>query len=237
MSSLIFYTEQEQALIATDTLAVSTDGRPISLTSKAFHLPHLRMVLAGTGCGGFLDRWLLQLNSRMIVPGIEALSVHTPSRLNTLWDAYQDEFTSPIGRTTSVYHFGFSETSDSIKAYAYRSENGFASEDRPYGIYVKPECSVPEPYKLPDDFRTMMDEQRKIQRQKPANERIHIGGQIVVHHLVRAGCSTFSTGCFEDFDDDVKGIYARFLADGTILRGSFQCADNYQMLEGIWPDP
>jgi hypothetical protein len=67
MSSLIFHTELEQAVIATDTLAVSPGGRPFSLTSKAFHVPHLRMLIAGTGCGGFLDRWLCYLNSRMII--------------------------------------------------------------------------------------------------------------------------------------------------------------------------
>jgi hypothetical protein len=76
MSSLIFYTEQEQAIIATDTLAVSPGGSPFTFTTKAFHVPHLRMVIAGTGCGGFLDRWLCYLNSRMIVPGIDALPAH-----------------------------------------------------------------------------------------------------------------------------------------------------------------
>jgi hypothetical protein len=61
----------------------------------------------------------------------------------------------------------------------------------------------------------MMDEQRRLQRQKPANERIHIGGEIIVHHLVKEGCSTFSIGSFEDFEDDVKAIYSRFSVDGT----------------------
>jgi len=55
VSSLIFHTEQEQAIIATDTLAVSPGGRPLTFTSKGFHVPHLRMVIAGTGCGGFTE--------------------------------------------------------------------------------------------------------------------------------------------------------------------------------------
>jgi hypothetical protein len=215
MSSLIFYTDQEQAIIATDTLAVSPGGRPVSLTSKAFHVPHLRMVVAGTGCGGFLDRWLCHLNSRMIVPGIDALAVHAPSALQALWGIYCVEYQNPPGRTTTVYHFGFSESSDTIKAYAFRSEDGFVSEERPYGIGVKPECAVPENYDLPDVLRTMMDEQRSIQRQRPAEDRIHIGGEIIVHHLVRAGCSTFSRGAFEDYVDDVKAIYSRFGPDGS----------------------
>jgi hypothetical protein len=52
MSSLIFHTEQEQAVVATDTLAVSPGGRPFTFTTKAFHVPHPRMLIAGTGCGG-----------------------------------------------------------------------------------------------------------------------------------------------------------------------------------------
>ena len=215
MSSLIFHTEKEQAVIATDTLAVSPDGRAMSFTSKAFHVPHLRMLLAGTGCGGFLDRWLLHLNTQMIVQGIEALAVHAPARLVSLWETYRKEYDVPEKRTTTVYHFGFSERTDTIKAYAYRSENGFVSEERTYGIGVKPECSVPEPCNLPADFRTMMDEQRKIQRAKPKSKRIYIGGEIIVHHLVKAGCSTFSTGYFEDIVNDVKTIYSRFAPDGS----------------------
>jgi hypothetical protein len=215
MSSLIFYTDQKQAIIATDTLAVSPGGRPVSLTSKAFHLPHLRMVIGGTGCGGFLDRWLCHLNSRMIVPGIDTLAVHAPSALQALWGTYCVEYKNPPGRTTTVYHFGFSESSDIIKSYAFRSENGFVSEERPYGIGVKPECTVPKNYNLPDAFRPMMDEQRSIQRQRPAGDRIYIGGEIIVHHLVKAGCSTFSIGPFEDFVDDMKAIYSRFGPDGS----------------------
>jgi len=187
----------------------------LTFTSKAFHVPHLRMVIAGTGCGGFLDRWLCHLNSRIIVPGIEALAVHAPAALRTLWSPYCAEYKIPEGRTTTVYHFGFSETSDTIKSYALRSENAFVSEERPYGIGVKPECTVPENYNLPDAFRPMMDEQRSIQRQRPAEDRIYIGGEIIVHHLVKAGCSTFSIGPFEDFVDDVKAIYSRFGPDGS----------------------
>ena len=215
MSSLIFYTEQEQAVIATDTLAVSPGGRPFTFTTKAFHVPHLRMLIAGTGCGGFLDRWLCYLNSRMIVPGIDALAVHAPAALKRLWDSYCTEYKIPEGRTTTVYHFGFSEASDTIKSYAFRSENGFVSEERPYGIGVKPECTVPENYNLPDAFRPMMDEQRSIQRQRPAEDRIYIGGEIIVHHLVKAGCSTCSMGPFEDFVDDMKAIYSRFGPGGS----------------------
>ena len=41
MSSLIFRTEREQVLVATDTLATSSDGKPGFFTTKAFIVPHL----------------------------------------------------------------------------------------------------------------------------------------------------------------------------------------------------
>ena len=140
----------------------------MTLTSKAFHVPHLRMVIAGTGCGGVPDRWLCHLNSRMIVPGIDALAVHAPPQLQDTLGFHCAEYKIPEGRTTTVYHFGFSETSDTIKSYAFRSEDPFVGEERPYGIGVKPECTVRENYNLPDAFRPMMDEQRSIQGQRPA---------------------------------------------------------------------
>jgi hypothetical protein len=100
-----------------------------------------------------------------------------------------------------------------------KATNPGSEQDLPaatqYGIGVKPECTVPEDYNLPDAFRPMMDEQRSIQRQRPTEDRIYIGGEIIVHHLVKAGCSTFSMGPFEDFVDDMKAIYSRFGSVGN----------------------
>ena len=55
MSSLIFYTDPEQVLVATDTLAVSSDGKPFIFTSKALYIPHLKTIIAGTGCSEFFN--------------------------------------------------------------------------------------------------------------------------------------------------------------------------------------
>lgn len=65
------------------------------------------------------------------------------------------------------------------------------------------------------DFRTMMDEQRRLERLRPTNDRIYIGGEIIVDHLVKSGCSTFSGGRVEDREDAVKVIYSRFAVDGS----------------------
>ena len=86
MSSLIFCTEESQALIATDSLATSNEGQPFAFTSKAFFLPHLKIVMAGSGGKGFLERWLVDVNG-MTVRGIDHLNYHASRNLPAVWSA------------------------------------------------------------------------------------------------------------------------------------------------------
>ena len=158
MSSLIFCTDETQALMATDTLATSYDGQPGYFTSKASILPHLRMMIAGTGTAGFLDRWFVVINASA-VRGIDNLNEHSPGYLATMWSAYKLEIAIPDDLTTTVYHFGFSEKTGLIHSYAYRSATGFQSELLRYGTAQKPECSLPDDYRFPQDIEKMMDEQ------------------------------------------------------------------------------
>jgi hypothetical protein len=209
MSSLIFYTDQRQAFCATDTLATS-DGQPFMFTTKAFILPHLQMIICGTGVGGFLGKWFIQVNDGMIVSDIEHLDHHTPKNLDTLWRTHKDQSSLPTYMTTTVYHFGFSSQDGLIHSYAYRSANNFKSESLNYGIGVKPECTVDEGYELPADVRKMMGEQRVIQSSKPEENRIHIGGQILVHHLTQLGVTAYRLDQFDDFDSTQRTIYENF---------------------------
>ena len=211
MSSLIFKTEERQVFVATDTLAVAAGGRPFMFTTKAMIVPHLRMIMAGVGAGGFLDRWFVNVNSGKVVIGIENLDYHTPKSLSNLWQNFKeekDEF--PEGQTTTVYHFGFSEETGLIRAFAYRSTNGFASEALGYGVGVKPECSVPQNLQLPSDIKAMMDEQRAIQRALPDNERVYIGGEIQIHHLMEAGFNVYTLDRFDDFASDAVTMFKAF---------------------------
>jgi hypothetical protein len=215
MSSLIFYTQEDQVLVATDTLAVSPGGKALMFTTKALIVPHLRMMLAGTGAGGFLDRWFVRVNSGKVVAGIDNLDYHTPKSLADLWrDFMKEKDTFPDGQTTTVYHFGFSETTGRVHAYAYRSANGFTSEALAYGIGVKPECTVPENFELPGDIRRMMDEQRAIERSQPSDQRIYIGGEIQIHHLTQAGFHIYPLDRFDDFEADAITMFDAFRKKG-----------------------
>lgn len=209
MSSLIFHTDETQAFVATDTLAVaSNDKRPLNFTTKAHILPHLRMIIAGTGAGGFLDQWLVKVNGGIVSTGIDNLSKHTPSNLATIWAVAST--VAGQSPTTTVYHFGFSENTGLIHSYAYRSANGFKEERLPYGLGAKPDCTMPSIYDLPEDIKPMMDEQRAIQAIRPENERVYIGGEVQVYHLTKGGFQVFTHAKFEDFEADQATILNRF---------------------------
>jgi len=140
---------------------------PCFFTTKAFIVPHLRMLICGTGVAGFLGRWFVQLNDRFVVRDVDHVDYHAPGILRELWRTYKEEFGIPDGPTTTVYHFGFSKDDNRIHPYAYRSADDFVSEPLRYGIGVKPECRVPENAQYPFDVKIMMDEQRAIQANNP----------------------------------------------------------------------
>jgi len=209
MSSLIFHTDQSQAFVATDTLAVSPGGEPFMFTTKAFAVPHLKMIICGTGAGGFLGKWFVQVNDKLIVRGIDNLDFHTPKILSELWDNYRKEF-SQSSETTTVYHFGLSEEDGFIHSYVYRSTENFRSESRGYGVGYKPDCSLPENYVFPKDIIIMMDEQRRVQSSVPPEERIFIGGEIQVHHLTKDGINIYTLAKFDDYADNEQKICSNY---------------------------
>jgi len=132
MSSLIFHADREQVLMATDTLATSTDGQPFKFTTKAFFIPHLRMLMAGTGLMGFLGRWFIQVNDWMLVKGIDNLNNHAPRYLSSIWQGYKEEVSAGEISAT-IYHCGFSEIDGLIHTYVYRAPH-FLSETLGCGL-------------------------------------------------------------------------------------------------------
>jgi hypothetical protein len=210
MSSLIFATDSEQAFVATDTLAVSYNGEPSFFTTKAFIVPHLRMIIAGTGVTGLMSKWFVQVVHGMVVRGIEHLDYHTPENLDRIWRNMKEEFPIPDNFTTTIYHMGFSEEDGLMKSYAYRSTDNFESEQLPYSLRYKPECTVPENYALPIDIPAMMQDQRERQSLLPKEERLYIGGEILITHLTKDGFHSYNLCKFDDYDADEEAIYCNY---------------------------
>jgi hypothetical protein len=209
VSSLLFRTDENEVLVATDTLAVFPDGRPFKYTTKAYSIPHLRMIIAATGSLGVLGRWLIQINDWLPVKGIDDLNNQAPGYLAHIWTGLKEELSIKDGATT-VYHFGFSEQTDVIHLFAYRSVHAFQSEALSYGVGTKPQSVVPEDANYPEVFRTIMDNQRAAENSKPKEQRVYIGGEIQIHHLSRVGCAIYTLDRFEDYDRDEKAMYENF---------------------------
>lgn len=206
MSSLIFCTDAEQVLVVTDTLAVNPDGTPFLFTSKAHYLPHLRTIIAGTGAGGFSGDWYIRVNNRMVLKGIENLDFHTPDALRAMWSEYKREYSVAAKLTTTIYHFGFSEVTGQVHAYAYRSTRDFVSERLSYGIGVKPECTVREGNLL-EHVPAMMEEQRRLQASKPLPEQVFIGGEAIGMHLTKDACTIFRLFEFGDYSAQLRAVF------------------------------
>jgi hypothetical protein len=212
MSSLIFYSDETQVLTATDTLATSAEvyGQPLLFTTKAFIVPHLQLIMCGIGCAGVLGKWFVEVNDRFIVRGIDDLNYHTPKALASIWAKFREKFSIPDNQKITIYHLGFSEEDGLMHNFVYRSTNNFLSENIIYGIYTKPFCHLPENAQFPMVIKSMMDEQREIQQSKPEDERIYIGGKILIHHLTNNGFSVYFLDQFDDFDKTQQSIFDNF---------------------------
>jgi hypothetical protein len=206
MSSLIYKVEKTQVFVATDTLT-TMNGKAIRFATKAFPLPHLRMVIAGIGLAGFLDHWLVAINASP-VRGIDALNEHAQAGLLNVLRTFKTQFPD-MNETTSVYHFGFSENTGVIQSFSYKSEEMFEPRQIPYGLYVKPnvpEDAIPRDTLHPGDIPGIMAAQRAIQAKVPKEARVAIGGEMQMHHLEQAGYKTYRLAQFEDYAETRRAI-------------------------------
>jgi len=210
MCSLIFYTDANQALVATDTLAVSPDGRAKMFCSKAVHIPHLRTIIAGTGLGGFSNDWANEVNNRFAIKGILNLDYHTPNALRRRWVEVTSSNDFPTGLTTTVYQIGVSEIDEEICAFAYRSKNDFTSEPLRHATRAKPDCTILQSENFVDDIRQMMFEQKEIQDARPSAERIYIGGECILMRLDRISFMATTAFQFDDYEKHLQEMYSSF---------------------------
>lgn len=143
MSSLIFELNTDCINVATDTLATLPDGSPAVFSTKAMYLPHLRMIVAGTGVAGIMGQWVQKMNDRMILSGILNVAFHAPTNLRKIWADAQSKNNLTDDQTATIYHLGISEENEKF-GFMSRSSNNFCSEPLGYGWGVKPECEFPE---------------------------------------------------------------------------------------------
>ena len=65
--SLLSWNHSDEAIqIVTDTLSSNMDGTAAHFQTKCWALPHLRLVMAGTGSAELLERWHENLQQWML---------------------------------------------------------------------------------------------------------------------------------------------------------------------------
>lgn len=215
----MFVHQDQEALIITDTLATTEDGTPRSFFDKALAFPAMNLVAATTGYGELLNRWASCLRAEVLARDITMLDLHTPAQLRAIWADLQREH-GPLEGTATVYHFGIDEQTGECVRITYRSKDDFVSERATSGGFgIKPEPlsgEVPEIGSL-DDLIDLAKQIRAEQDALAPEERVYIGGDLILTRVAKHAISSERIYRFEDQYDhwqsmngaDPTGVIAR----------------------------
>lgn len=177
MTALIYALQPDQVCLAMDTLTVSAEDRtPLRFQTKFLVLPHLNMVIAGTGLADLVTQWFLFVNGSMVVRDIDHVDLFASGALRKA----EAECPGTDLSTTTLYHFGYSQEQKCYVGYAYRSANNWASERIPYALGVKPPVPVPntDDIQFPQFLIELMAEQRRADQLLPLAQQVGIGGDV-----------------------------------------------------------
>lgn len=171
--------DPSEVVIVTDTLATRPSGEPYLFVSKCAVIPHLEMVIVGTGIALVGQRWAHQLQTATLARNIDTLNQHVPEGLQKIEDGLKEEFGTLTGNST-IYHFGFSNKTNGYIGYAYRSEKSYVSELMSPGFGVKPKPSgKPTAPKDPNELLALAKKIRDEQDALSMESRVNIGGELV----------------------------------------------------------
>lgn len=196
MSSLLFFTDANEVIVATDTLLHYPDGAAPGFSSKAIAVPHLKMIVAGTGSAALFNRWIGLVNEQGFALDVDAVDVHAPESLQSLWRELNAQFPAMHEQTATIYQFGFSDKTGKIHGYVYRSVSNFKSEWLAYGLGVKPQLVDSLDIDLSSYPNCAVEIMRAqmLQESKKTGERVYIGGTVQINHMTRSGYSIYSLG-------------------------------------------
>lgn len=202
MTSLLFYTDDQEATIATDTLIATKAEELLGHAKKAVYVERMRLVSAGTGAADLFIRWITFVNEESRAADVDSLNDQAEECLQSIWSEMQHEIPAFADYTATVYLFGLSDNTGHIHSYVYRSESGFTSSRLPHGLAMRP-AVTPEKlegvdyFKFPESSKDIMRRQAALEYSKPKGQRVLIGGDANVISLTRAGCKFFSLGSLD----------------------------------------
>ena len=208
MTALNFLIQEKQVCFAIDTLAVTADEKqPLCFMTKFIVLPHLSTAVAGTGHAELITQWMNFIRSSLVARDVEHLNQYVPDNLKKL----AENFPELDDITATIYHFGFSNYRQAYIGYAYRSTNGWISEELSYdGIGIKPVIKVDlrECFQLPEKFIEIMKNQQEEDNKLPPKERVGIGGEIHFVHMADGLINISICHRFDNYESDYERICA-----------------------------
>lgn len=211
MTALIYALQPDQVCLAMDTLTVSADDKkPLLFQTKFSVLPHLQMVIAGTGVAVMVTQWFQFVNGNMVVRDIDHVDVYAPEALRRA----EVECPGTDLTTTTLYHFGYSREQRRYVGYAYRSAKNWASEKLPYALGVKPSVPVPptDDIQFPEFLVDVMLEQRRADLSLPLSERLGIGGEVSFVVMRNQSVTVTPVHRFESYETEFQQMVAKLSA-------------------------
>jgi hypothetical protein len=211
MTALIYALQPDQVCLAMDTLTVSADDKtPLLFQTKFSVLPHLQMVIAGTGLAAMVAQWFQFVNGNMVVRDIDHVDFYAPDALRTA----EAECPGTDLSTTTLYHFGYSREQQCYVGYAYRSAKNWVSENLPYALGVKPPVPVPstDDIQFPQFLVDVMLEQRRADQSLPLSERVGIGGEVSFVVMRDQSVTVTPVHRFESYENEFQQMVAKLNA-------------------------
>jgi hypothetical protein len=184
MTVLNFFTSEKTVFIATDSsFSHADDKHPAGYITKAFLLPHLDGIIAGTGDPRFIADWLVRANTGFVVRNMIHLDQFTQQSLAEIY-RYRSIGEGNLG-TTTIYQWGYDPEIGVMRSFAYRSKNGFISEELGFGSALKPGYDIGD-YEIrdfPKDFIDVVERQKAVDEALPVDQRVGVGGHVIAYWM------------------------------------------------------
>jgi hypothetical protein len=206
MSAVNYLVRPDWVVIASDTLSIDFTTRKVrAFVSKCFPLPHLDAALMVTGDARFALDAFTAIQFEVYASSAPDLASVLRPLLAKLWRRRE----APLG-TATAYLFGFDPVAGRFFGWVFRSTSDFALERYDTHSRMKPEIPLEDlpTFKGVEDFATVVAVQKQLDESAPAEDRIGIGGDVILTELTPRAISIRRIHRFPDFAETWARIVA-----------------------------